>query len=102
MHDIERGLAHALHADICQHNITVLYLMLGMVAVNFHVVAVFDEIALAKDCTHNSKPTAWNDVLICKLNHDIFFMVTSVIYYFMNLSIPCPSRYCTIFHLLGT
>jgi hypothetical protein len=71
MYGIKRGLAHALHADICQHDITVLYLMLGMVTVNLHVIAVFDEIALAKDCAHNSKPAAWNDALICKLNRDI-------------------------------
>lgn len=35
-------------------------------------VAVFDEAALAEDCAHNSKPAAWNDALICKLNRDIF------------------------------
>ena len=72
MYGIKRRLAHAQHAGICQHDITVLYLMLGMVAVNLHVIAVFDEIALAKDCAHNSKPSAWNDALICKLNCNIF------------------------------
>ena len=72
MHGIKRGLAHALHADICKHDVTVLYLVLGMVAADFHVVAVLDEIALAKDRAHDSKPAAWDDALICKFNRDIF------------------------------
>lgn len=72
MHGIKRRLAHALHADICQHDITVLYLVLGMAAVDLHVVAVFDEIALAEDCACNSKPATWNDAFIYKLNCDIF------------------------------
>ena len=55
-----------------EDNIAILDLMLGMVAVSLHVVAVFDEIALAKDCARNSKPAAWNDTLICNLNRDIF------------------------------
>ena len=72
MHGIKRGLAHALHADICKHGVTVLYLVPGMVAADFHVVAVLDEIALAKDRARDSKPAAWDDALICKFNRDIF------------------------------
>ena len=45
--------------------ITVLYLMLGMVAVDFHVVAVFDEIAFSEDGAYDSKPSAWDNTLIC-------------------------------------
>ncbi len=63
----------ALHANIGQHNVAILYLVLRMVAVNFHIVAVFNEIAFAEDCTANSKSAAWDDTLICKLNSNIFF-----------------------------
>ena len=56
MYGIKRRLDHTQHDDICQHDITVLYLMPGMVAVNLHVIAVFDEIALVKDYAHNSPP----------------------------------------------
>ena len=52
-------------ADICQQDITVLYLMLGMAAIDFHVVAAFDEIAFSEDCAYDSKPPAWDDTLIC-------------------------------------
>lgn len=72
MHGIKRGLAHTLYADICEHDIAILYLMLEMVAVNLHVVAVFDKTAHAMDFAHDSKPAAWDDALICKLNLDVF------------------------------
>ena len=65
MHSVKGGFPHALHADICQQDITVLYLMLGMVAVDFHVVAVFDEIAFSEDGAYDSKPSAWDNTLIC-------------------------------------
>ena len=59
-----------MHADIGQQDITVLYLVLGG-AVNFHVVAVFDEIAFAKDSAYDSKPLAREDALICEFNSNV-------------------------------
>lgn len=56
MHGIKRRFAHALHADICQHEITVLYLILGMAAIDLHVAVVVDETIFAKDCANSGKP----------------------------------------------
>jgi len=70
----------ALHANIGQHDITILYLVPGM-------VAVFNKIAFAGDCTDNSKSAAWDDTLICKLNSNIFFMVTSGMKHFLIIPV---------------
>lgn len=72
VYGIKRGFAHALHSNICQHDITILDLKLCMVTANFHAVAAFDKITFAKDCTDNCKSPAWDDAFICKFNSNIF------------------------------
>lgn len=69
---IKRGFAHALHSNVCQHDITILDLVLRMDTVNLHSVAAFDKITFAEDCTDNSKPTAWDNTFICEFNGNIF------------------------------
>ncbi len=69
---IKRRLAHALHPNVCKHDITVLNLVLGMVTVNFHTAAPFDKITFAKDTADDCQPAAWDNAFICEFNGNIF------------------------------
>ena len=73
MDGIKRGLAHALHPNVCQQNIAVLNLVLGMVTANFHAVTAFDKITFAEDTANDSQSAAWDNTFICKFNSNIFF-----------------------------
>lgn len=56
MHGIKRGLTHALYADICQRDITVLYLMLEWLQSTFMLLQFLTKLLLSRIAPTTASP----------------------------------------------